>query len=98
MPDKELSLSDIDISTAINIEKDKINISNLKYSSILLNQTKLTASADSITLDNGSGDVKIPLLKVRLNDDQIDINADYNLKTASAVSSVKFPVLILINL
>ncbi len=89
MPEKDLTLSDIDIKTAIALENNKIEVSNLELTSLLLNAVKLGVTSDSIVLDNNSGELNVPSLKVKLNDDTININAVYNLNTSAATSGIK---------
>lgn len=88
LKDKDLSVSNVNIKTAVSMENNSLKVSNLNLDGILLGQAKLNVYSDAISLDNNSGALNVPALRIKLNDDIIDVKADYNLKTSAATSTI----------
>jgi hypothetical protein len=86
--DKELTLSDVDIKAAIAIEGSTINVNKLALDGMLLGKSKLSLSTDSIIVNNSASEIKIPAVKAKLNGDEINLSATYDMARSALDSKL----------
>ena len=81
---KDLAVSKINFGSSVDLAGSDINISRLSLSALIFEALPLAISSENIKFNLAGGDLSVPDLKIKINQDVISISSEANINKLSS--------------
>lgn len=86
--DRDFTIKEIDLNTAVSLVGEIVEVSNLSIAASLMGRVPAAVQADRITFNKSAGDAAIPAAVIDLNGDRINVAVNYNVNSAKGSVTV----------